>query len=591
MTTITTQLSDHSMKQTNNASGHTRYWRWSLKAPTLIALVVLWICLVDNVTLWSELASRLTPISGKAIGYGFTLLALMTMLLLLPLLLIAQRYVLKPVLVMVLMVSAVLAYFTQKLGVVYDMEMVRNVTETLKDRNTQEGMELLSLSMIWFLLPTAILPAMIVIFSRVSYGSLWRDLGSRAAWAAGAVVIAIVLVMFNFKYITYFSRENKDLEVYLTPFYPIRTSSQLYSRAHEAKSFVFTELGDDAIQSPAAAERTVGIMVVGETARRGNFSLNGYERETNPELSQRNIINFDNVTSCGTSTAFSVPCMFSFMGQSDYTPEKAGQQSNVLDVLEKAGVKTVWVDSNSSCKGVCERIENTNLLSAADVTNPLFVDGAWHDEVLLENVDQYLNSTEGDVLLVLHSMGSHGPAYYRRYPDAYAKFTPYCQSKAPQDCSAEEIVNAYDNTILYTDHVLASLIDRLDARNDNSFLLYASDHGESLGENGIYLHGLPRFIAPAEQQEVPMLAWLSPELMQVRDWAMPSGRVNQIDAPLTHDNISSTLLGLYEVDTSLYQPTLDLFTQQSMNSGNVEVAFDRSAERIQPGSASVTVNQ
>ncbi len=581
--TSTTQMSSQSLKQPNSKTDRSQHWRWSLKPPTLIVLVVLWVCLVDNVTLWSELASRLAPISGKSIGYGITLLALMMLLLLLPLLLIAQRYLLKPVLVAVLLFSAVLAYFTQKLGVVYDMEMVRNVTETLKDKNTQEGMELLSLSMGWFLLPTAILPAMLVMFSRVSYASLWRDLGRRTAWAAGAVVVAVVLVMFNFKYITYFSRENKDLEVYLTPFYPVRTSVQLYSRTHEAKNFVFTELGDDAVRSSTIAGRTVGIMVVGETARRGNFSLNGYERPTNPELSQRNIINFNNVTSCGTSTAFSVPCMFSFLGQVDYTPEKAGQQSNVLDVLHKAGVKTVWVDSNSSCKGVCNRIENINLLTAADVTNPLFVDGAWHDEVLLENVDQYLNATEGDVLLVLHSMGSHGPAYYRRYPDTFAQFTPYCQSKAPQDCSTEEIVNAYDNTILYTDHVLATLIDRLDSRNDNSFLLYASDHGESLGENGIYLHGLPRFIAPAEQQEVPMLVWLSPELMQVRHWTMPTGRVDQVDSPLTHDNISSTLLGLYDVETSLYQPTLDLLTQKLMNKEHLHVASDDSSTRsIQP---------
>lgn len=591
MTTTTPRITSHSLNQTSSAQGHGRYWRWRIKAPVLIALVVLWVCLFDNVTLWSELVVRLAPISAESIGYGITLLVLMVTLLLLPLLLIAQRYVLKPVLVLVLLVSAVLAYFTQKLGVVYDMEMVRNATETLKDRNTQEGMELVSLSMGWFLLPTAIVPSMIVIFAQVSYGSVWRDLGSRTAWAAGVVALALVLVMFNFKYITYFSRENKDLEVYLTPFYPARTSAQLYRRAHEARNLVFTELGDDAVQTPAVAERTVGIMVVGETARRGNFSLNGYERETNPELSERNIINFNNVTSCGTSTAFSVPCMFSFMGQADYTPEKAGQQSNVLDVLHKAGVKTVWVDSNSSCKGVCERIENTNLLRDADVTNPLFVEGAWHDEVLLENVDQYLDSTKGDVLLVLHTMGSHGPAYYRRFPDAYAKFTPFCQSKAPQDCGAREILNAYDNTILYTDHVLASLIDRLDARNDNSFLLYASDHGESLGENGIYLHGLPRFIAPAEQQEVPMLAWLSPELMRVRDWAMPADRVKQIDAALTHDNISSTLLGLYEVDTSLYQPTLDLFTQEFMNNEGVEVAFDRSSEHILTDPASLTVNQ
>ncbi|ASJ72344.1 phosphoethanolamine transferase [Granulosicoccus antarcticus] len=574
----------------NNNRGQ-KVWRLSLSAPQLIVLIVLWVCLVDNVALWSELYSRLSPIGASAIGYGLSLLALMVMLLVIPMLLLGQRYVLKPILVLLLIVSAMLAYFTRKLGVVYDMEMIRNITETVKDGNTQEGMELLSFSMVLFLIPTALVPAMFVLFTKVDYGSFWRDSTGRIGWAAAVVVVAVVMVMFNFKYITYFSRENADLEVYLTPFFPIKTTSQLIQRKQEASKFVFTELGDDALKPVTSAARKVGIMVVGETARRGNFSLNGYPRETNPELSQRNIINFDNVTSCGTSTAFSVPCMFSFLGQSEYTPEKAAQQSNVLDVLEKAGVKTVWVDSNSSCKGVCNRIENTNLLKNADVSNPLFVDGAWHDEVLLENVDQYLDSTQGDVLLVLHTMGSHGPAYYRRYPESFARFTPFCQSKAPQDCSSEEIVNAYDNTILYTDYILASLIDRLDARNDSSFLLYASDHGESLGENGIYLHGLPRFIAPAVQQEVPMLAWLSPELMRERNWSILPNGVTQVQLPLTHDNISTSLLGLYEISSSLYKPELNLFNDDFMGQDMNKVASDNWSDSERAQSYSPVVSQ
>lgn len=536
----------------------------SISAPLLIVLVALWVAIIDNFTLWSKLTNRLSSIDGSSIGYGIALLGLMVLLLTLPLLLAGQRYLLKPLLVLLLVVSGVLAYFTQQLGVVYDIEMVRNVIETIVDRNTQEGLELLSFAMVWFLIPTTLLPVLFVVLVRIDYGTVLIDTFKRVIWAGGIVAVVAALVLVDFKYITYFSRENSDLEVYLNPFYPIKTSNKLLARSHKARTFEYTELGADAHYGVNHDQRTVGILVVGETARRSNFSLNGYERDTNPELEQHNIINFPDTTSCGTSTAYSVPCMFSFLKQDNYTPEKAKQESNVLDVLEKAGVKTVWIDSNSSCKGVCNRIENINLLSDPDVSNPLFVEGAWHDEVLLQYVDSYLDGTEGDVLLVLHTMGSHGPAYYRRYPDEYAHFKPYCQSKAPQECSEQEIVNAYDNTIVYTDHVLASLIDKLKIRRDNSFLFYASDHGESLGENGVYLHGLPRFIAPAVQSEVPMLAWFSESLKNTKGWVANVDQVTQVDKPVSHDNISATLLGLFDVKTTLYDQSMDLFNDDSM---------------------------
>ena len=536
--------------------------RLSLSAPAVIVATVVWISLVANQTLWGEISDRLAPLSISGFGYVLTLLSLMVLLLSTPLLVLAQRWLLKPLLIALLLISGTLAYFTQQLGVVFDVEMVRNVIETVRDQNTQEGAELVSVSMIGFLLLTMTLPIVLIVRTRIDYGSLWRDHLRRVAWWLGLVCVTGSLVLINFKYVTYFSRENNDLQVYLTPFYTIKTTNKLINRHFQSQNVVFNELGQDAKQLKPNAHRTVGIMVVGETARRDHFSLNGYSRSTTPELAQRNIINFSNATSCGTSTAYSVPCMFSFMGQDTYTPESARYQSNVLDVLESAGVKTIWVDSNSSCKDVCTRVESINIMKDPGPASALYVGGAWQDEKLLEYLDHYLDSTEQDVLLVLHSMGSHGPAYYRRYPDEFAPFKPYCQSKAPQDCTTEQIVNAYDNTIAYTDKVLAAIIDKLDSRQDSSFMLYASDHGESLGENGVYLHGLPRFLAPDAQTQVPVLAWFSDQYIVNEGLPPQPQQVRQVDAPINHDNLSASLLGLYDVKTDLYQPSLDLFLKE-----------------------------
>lgn len=538
--------------------------RFPLSAPALITASVLWVAIAANQTLWSEVLARLSPLSFSSAGYSLTLLSLMVLLLSTPLLILGQRWLLKPMLITLLLTCGTLAYFTQELGVVFDIEMVRNTLEAIRDRNMQEGTELLSLSLISYLLITMAGPIVLMFFVRINYGSLWREQLRRLLWWGSLACITGTLVMVNFKSVTYFSRENKTLEVYLTPFYAMQSAKKLITRHRKTHTANFREIGLDAQQSRSNGRRTVGVMVVGETARRDHFALNGYQRNTNPELSARNIINFSNATSCGTSTAYSVPCMFSFMGQDTYTPESAGLQSNVLDVLETAGVKTIWVDSNSSCKGVCERIESLNIRNSGNTDSPLFVGGAWHDEKLLDYLDVYLESSESDLLLVLHTMGSHGPAYYRRYPDAFAKFKPDCQSKAPQNCTTEQIVNAYDNTIAYTDHVLASIIDKLESRNDSSFLIYASDHGESLGENGVYLHGLPRFIAPKAQTQVPIIAWFSNQYLSNNDIASQAHNVRQVNTAITHDNLSASLLGLYDVHTALYQAQLDLFLRDSV---------------------------
>ena len=558
--------------------------RFSISAPALILLTVLWIALIANQSLWGQISDRLAPWSLSSIGYMLALLSLMVILLATPLLIVAQRWLLKPLLISLLLFSATLAYFTQQLGVIFDIEMVRNVVETIVDQNTQEGAELISWSMISFVALSTAFPLFVIARSNIKKSTLLQDQLSRVGWWCAMACITAGLVAVNFKYVTYFSRENHDLEVYLTPFYTVKTARQLFQEKRKASNAVFTEIGRDAIQTKKHKRRTVGVMVVGETARSDHFSLNGYARDTSAELAKRHVINFNNASSCGTSTAYSVPCMFSFLGQENYSPEKAKQESNVLDVLQHAGVKTVWVDSNSSCKGVCARVESINImknslkiLKQADSDSHLFVDGAWHDEKLLQYVDTYLDNSDEEVLLVLHTMGSHGPAYYRRYPNEKAQFAPFCQSKAPQDCSRELIVNAYDNTIAYTDHVLAKIIDKLAARDDDSFMLYASDHGESLGENGVYLHGLPRFIAPASQTSVPVIAWFSDGYINSKALPAQPLQVRQIDQAITHDNLSASLLGLFDVKTDLYQSELDLFKQGGHVFSDTAVADNKNA--------------
>jgi lipid A ethanolaminephosphotransferase len=537
-----------------------------LSASALAVISLAWICTVHNLSLWREINQRLDISSLTGLSYSLTLFSLMLLLLFIPVVLLGQRWLLKPLLVFLLVISGLFAYFTQQLGIVFDVEMMRNVVETVRDGNLEEGAELSSTALLMFLLTSTGPVVVLVIRTRVRYGSLVLDQLQRLGWSVALIAIAAVLVMLNFKQITYFSRENNDLEVFLTPHYPIRSIHRLARQTNKAATQRFTKLGSDAIQRKTSQQRIVGIMVVGETARADKFGLNGYARNTTPELNQHTIVNFSNATSCGTSTAYSVPCMFSFLPANQYSPEAAAKQSNVLDVLESAGVKTVWIDSNSSCKGVCKRIEHINLLQQPRGNKSrLYADGTWQDEILLEYADRYLDNTSSDTLLILHSMGSHGPAYYHRFPQTFAQFTPYCQNKAPQRCSQEEIVNAYDNTIVYTDHVLAALIDKLSVRNDSAFLLYASDHGESLGENGVYLHGLPKFLAPAEQTRIPTLAWFSDSFLHAHPIDIQPHGVYQDNRTITHDNLSASLLGLFDVRTAAYQPALDLFHGEADN--------------------------
>ncbi len=536
-------------------------FRPQITSGKFILLVSLFLALANNQAFFSALAGRLDLTTLQGAGYALTIYAVIIGIIALFLFIAGQKFLLKPLAIFLLLLAAVLSYFTQELGVIFNVDMVRNTVETIKDNNQQEATELLSFPLIKHVFLYGVLPVLLVLWVKISYKTVFKEQLTRLGYVFGLLVIVASLIMLNFKYTTFFSRENRDLRVFITPLYAI-DSVKGYVRSERKKvKMPLQVVGQDAVQMKPVKERIIGVMVVGETARADHFSLNGYQRETNPELKKEAIINYPQVSSCGTSTAFSVPCMFSFYDRSDYSPAKAASQTNALDVLEKAGVEVVWLDNNSSCKGVCARTGEINLRGNPDKSSPYYSDGEEFDEALIAKMDEQLKTikTDKDVLFVLHTLGSHGPKYYKRYPDKFSKFEPACKKATPQECTDEEIINAYDNTILYTDHVLSQLISYLKKQKTAtaSFLLYASDHGESLGENGVYLHGLPYFLAPAAQTHVPMLAWFSPQYIKNENLDLSSMKSLE-NKDISHDYLSHSLLSAFSVDTDIYKPGHDL---------------------------------
>jgi lipid A ethanolaminephosphotransferase len=303
------------------------------------------------------------------------------------------------------------------------------------------------------------------------------------------------------------------------------------------------------------------VLVLGETARAQNQALSGYARDTNPRMRQENVVYFNDVQSCGTSTALSVPCIFSGMTQNEFTLLGAAARETLMDTIRHAGNQVLWRDNDAGCKEVCINAQVEDFTNSNDpkwCPEP----GNCFDEILLDGLEKRFNVMAGDIFIVLHLKGSHGPAYFKRYPKEFEKFKPTCQSNELFSCDKISIRNAYDNTILYTDHVLGELVTLLKTQQHKfaTAMFYVSDHGESLGENGLFLHGIPRSIAPKEQTQVPMLAWLSPQFIAMENWSESCVR-GQSTIPRSHDNVYHTILGLLEIKTKIYKPDLDIFAK------------------------------
>ncbi|MBM6633044.1 phosphoethanolamine transferase EptA [Leclercia adecarboxylata] len=465
----------------------------------------------------------------------------------------------KPLLVLLTLGCAAATWFMFTYGAVIDQNMMVNVFET----NSQEAAALVTPQLVVWLVVAGLLPASLLAMIRIRPGKWWHTLLIRlAAILASAVVIVLVAAVFYKDYASLF-RNNKGIVKMVTPANYVSAIAK-YSKARWfAGDETLIRLGEDARKGPvllAQQKKTVLVLVVGEASRAENYSLNGYDRETNPELKKQNVINFPQASSCGTETAVSVPCMFSGMPRKKYDADLAHHQEGLMDVLGHAGVNLLWRDNDGGCKGACTRIPHTDMTQWK--LQQFCKDNSCIDDVNLWRLDDMLDGVKQDTVLVIHLMGSHGPAYYQRYPAQYRHFTPTCDTNEIQDCTHQALMNTYDNTILYTDSVVSKTIDALKARQStlNTALVYLSDHGESLGENGLYLHGTPYMLAPEQQTHIPFIFWLSKDYQQNFGVDAQCLRDQAAKETVSQDNLFSTVLGMMNIRTAVYQPQMDLLT-------------------------------
>ncbi|WP_246129144.1 phosphoethanolamine transferase [Colwellia demingiae] len=507
----------------------------------LIIATVLFIVATGNTTFFEQVNSVYPwqDNQGFIIALTLVVMSVLTIIVSCFSIIIPVRIILS----VLLLFSASAGYFTDSFGTIIDNVMIQNIVET----NVDEAIDLVSFEFILNIFLFAILPIIclyLVSIDKYSWKiNSWLQI-SNTIIALGVVTISLYIFSAQF---TNFFREHKPLRFYLNPIYPI------YSTGFFVKEILEPQENNDFLMVINAASGTddkshkkLYIVIVGETVHAGNLSLNGYERETTPLLAQRNnLISFDEFYACGTSTAISVPCMFSFENRETFDNKKARRTQNVLDVIAKAGVSVLWRDNNSNSKGVADRVEYQNFKSP-EVNS--ICDLECRDIGMLGGLQRYIDEQEGSVLIVLHQMGNHGPAYYKRYPKDYEKFTPACQTSELSACETSEIVNAYDNAILYTDNFINETINLLEENNNNfeTAMFYIGDHGESLGENGLYLHGMPYMLAPEEQTHVPLIAWFgSSSHIDMESTVKQSKKKN------SHDAFSYSLLHALNISTDM----------------------------------------
>jgi lipid A ethanolaminephosphotransferase len=523
-----------------------------IAAPLLIAAVAVFIVAADNDSFWRA-AWRATFDDEHRLAVLWSLFALVFFTLTTLLSLAVGNKLLRGFAMLLLLVAASCGYFMSQYGVVIDQSMIRNTVET----TLLEATPLLNAAYFWHVGLYGVLPALGVLFAPLGQLRWPRALAVRAATAAIGIAALAATLYVNYAAMAFFGRENDDLRLQINPVYPLYAAATFGMHADDDTPAVRQPL-DVRLSAATPQKPALIVVVMGETARADRFSWNGYERNTNRYTRARDVVNFPHVVACGTSTAESVPCVFSGLGQAHFSHAAAAARESLFGALQRLGVSTFWRDNSTGCKDVCDE---QHFEERANWTDANFCDSTGcFDELLLDDFDELLADRSRDHLVVLHQRGSHGPAYHTDVPQWAKEYLPECNLANLRNCDRDAINNSYDNTILYTDFFLSRVIDELDKRSGEfeTAMLYVSDHGESLGENGLYLHGFPYAMAPREQIQVPMLWWASPGFYADRAHVDPQCLRRSAEHETSHDAIFHTLLPLFDVESPLYDQKLDL---------------------------------
>jgi lipid A ethanolaminephosphotransferase len=514
-------------------------------------LVTAYLLATCNATFWRYLQRALPehPIAMVALGVAFSVWAFFIVSLLSP------RRLQKPVLAFLVVVGAVSSYYQDTFGTVIDQAMMQSVLTT----TVNEGKHLFTLGMVGYVAIRVIPGLALVFWPRVRRGPIIKSALKWVGINATALAVIVAILLPGLSYFAGTLRGHKELVHTLQPLATLNSTLGYVRQAAGTQHIVLKPYGRDAKKGPllAAAKKPVLLVIVaGEASRAQNWSLGGYERDTNPELDKLDIVYYPHTTSCGTETAVSLPCMFSHLHRKEFSYDAALGSENLLDILGRTGFQVHWWDNNTGDKDIAARFHVRFMNKADDPA--ACARGECTDAVFLPPLKRLLGSITQDTVLVLHQIGSHGPSYWLRYPPEDEVFKPACHTAQLSDCSHEQLVNAYDNTIHFTDWFLAQVITTLkDNPHVDSALFYVADHGESLGENGLYLHGAPYWMAPDYQTHVPMILWAAPDYLQAMnlDVACLKQRASQ---PASQDNMFSTILGLLDVQTQVRDNALDL---------------------------------
>lgn len=536
------------------------------RTPQFIALALaIWLTLSANWALWLRLPS-LEGYNGSLSILALRVLPLVLGACLLPMALFAWPRFTKPFWIALLLVAACAQYFMVSYGTVMDRGMIHNILQT----DARESADLLNIKLLAQVLVIAILPAVWLWKTPLKRASsAWRNVLRTTVLVLASLMLLGSALAVSYKDLAPVVRNNLWLRYMINPINPVLSAASVTLDPLLNKPHPFVSITGDAAlgSSYASAQKPpLLVLVVGETARGDHFSLNGYARDTNPELAQRKVLSWRNARSCGTSTRESVPCMFSHLGREGFYASKV-EHDNLLDVLQAAGLAVLWIDNQAGCKGVCKRIpmaSTSDSVNTPDGKTLCAKDGECLDGMLLSGLDERIAQLDParrakGLVLVMHQMGSHGPEYFKRSTPDLKAFQPECATNALSSCSRQDVVNVYDNSIRYTDRFLAQTIDWLKTQQAQfeTGLFYMSDHGESLGEMDVYLHGMPYAMAPEAQKHVPMIAWLS--TLGARTNLDQDCLGKTLDQPHSHDNLFHTVLGLMDVSSPAYQRSLDAF--------------------------------
>jgi lipid A ethanolaminephosphotransferase len=530
-----------------------RLSRPEIDAATLGVIVAVYLLVTANLSFWDR------AWQGFETGTALAAFAIATLAVFLAVTLgLAFRFVAKPLYVFALLAAAGASYFTDTFGTIINANMMENVIAT----TSVESDEFLTAAFLIHLAVYGVLPALVVLWLRLRHPPFGRALRRNLALSALSVAVAGLMIWPNVGEVrAAMRRDFHAMMETLNPPGPVSAALKVAIAEIGRLNRVREPYGLDARKGDwirRAGKPVVAVIVAGESARAMNFSLNGYGRDTNPELARRDVLSFRDVTACGTETNISLRCMFSGLRQTEFSRDRADGRESLLDVFRHAGFDVIWWDNDAGSKGVADGVTYVSYMMR---NHPdLCLAGTCQDDIFLEDLGHLLRTVTKDTVIVLHQRGSHGPAYYLRYPDTFGPFRPDCRAYAPTDCAAADLLNAYDNTIAYTDRFLARAIDLVEKHADRltGLMFYVSDHGESLGEGGRYMHGIPFAIAPPEQTKVPLILWTSSGYDALSGFRRDCAR-GLVDRPYSHDNVYHTLLGLLDVESSIYDPGRDMF--------------------------------